>query len=95
VIVLPEPNQDGTLTPGFCRCHQYRISHEQIGRVSESENKPLSYCNRFVGFDAEKGWIPLLETLEEAYKSVDDSVKKKYAPKMETPQDLRQIMRGK
>jgi hypothetical protein len=33
-----------------CRCHDYRISHNFTGRVSESRDEPLNYCHKFAGF---------------------------------------------
>ena len=34
---------------GFCRCHSYVIGDE-IGRTSESKDKPLNYCSKIIGF---------------------------------------------
>jgi hypothetical protein len=76
---------------GYCRCHQYIFSHEKIGRISESENKPRAYCDRFIGFHPETGWIPLLETIEEAYKTVEDQTSSFKKPDTETPEDIKEL----
>ena len=34
---------------GFCRCHSYMVG-SSIKRVSESENKPLLYCDKQASF---------------------------------------------
>lgn len=33
-----------------CRCHQYEISKDNIGRVGDSIDHPIEYCSRLVGF---------------------------------------------
>ena len=38
-----------TYHTGYCRCHQYSIG-ENIGRTSESVNKPLKYCDKQATF---------------------------------------------
>lgn len=34
---------------GYCRCHKY-VMGDQIGRVSDSYDKPLNYCSKIIGF---------------------------------------------
>ena len=34
---------------GYCRCHAYIIG-DQIGRISDSYDKPLNYCSKIIGF---------------------------------------------
>lgn len=38
---------------GRCRCHMYSWSITGIGRITESTNKPLEYCDKLVGFKPE------------------------------------------
>lgn len=46
---------------GYCRCHTYRVGDE-IKRISESENKPLTYCDKQMGFkDYATTLYPFLE----------------------------------
>lgn len=52
------------LWKGKCRCHQYRISREEIGRVSESVDHDLSYCSRLVGFNPST-WAELVSWFQE------------------------------
>lgn len=90
VIILPNAQ-----TPnGFCGCHPYTISHEVIGRTGDTVMKPLSYCDRFVGFHPDRGWIPLLETLEEAYRAIDDAGASFTPPKTETPEEIKAFTNG-
>lgn len=46
-----------------CRCHQYVITEGFSGRVSESVDKELEYCDRHVSFSA-SAWIEILNTIE-------------------------------
>jgi hypothetical protein len=34
---------------GYCRCHLYIVGDE-IGRITESTNKPLNYCDKQATF---------------------------------------------
>lgn len=45
VVVLEESQ--------YCRCHLYSWSKEGIGRISESVNNPIEYCNKLIGFSPE------------------------------------------
>lgn len=38
---------------GYCRCHNWSITKDSIGRSSESVNKPLLYCDKKGGMSAE------------------------------------------
>ena len=49
---------------GICRCHDYRISNQFIGRVSESRNEPLNYCDRRVSFSP-RGYVEVLDILRQ------------------------------
>ena len=42
---------------GHCRCHLYSWSRDGIGRISESENKPLNYCDKMLGFKPKESAI--------------------------------------
>jgi len=35
---------------GKCRCHEYQVSEEFIGRVSDSYDEPLKYCSNKISF---------------------------------------------
>ena len=54
-----------------CRCHQYQVSSGNIGRVTESTDKDVRYCDRKVGFSPED-WIKFIELMEEAYGVNED-----------------------
>ena len=54
-----------------CRCHQYQVSSGNIGRVSESTDRDVRYCDRKVGFSPEN-WIKFIELMEEAYGANED-----------------------
>ena len=41
-----------------CRCHKYEINSEYVGRIGESYDKPVEYCNTLVGFTPEN-WTEL------------------------------------
>lgn len=34
---------------GYCRCHDYQFG-ENTGRISDSRDKPLTYCSKAVSF---------------------------------------------
>ena len=38
---------------GKCRCQEYQISKQYIGRVGESYDQPLTYCSKRVSFSAQ------------------------------------------
>jgi hypothetical protein len=35
---------------GKCRCHEYQVSEEYIGRVGDSYDEKLSYCSNKISF---------------------------------------------
>ena len=39
-----------TLDDSHCRCHMYEWTKDHIGRITESENKPITYCDKMGGF---------------------------------------------
>ena len=43
VIVLPQEN-----ITGKCRCHMYEVTPDNVGRISDSIDLPLEYCDRGV-----------------------------------------------
>lgn len=51
---------------GKCRCHQYQIDQENIGRVSESIDYPLNYCKNSIVFRGDS-WIELRTWFEELF----------------------------
>jgi hypothetical protein len=51
-FMVLETELDQTYT-GYCRCHMYQWSSSYIGRVSESVNHELSYCDKMGGFSPE------------------------------------------
>jgi hypothetical protein len=88
VLATPEiPN-------GICACHDYVISHEKIGPITKAVAKPLNYCDRFVGFHPKTGWIPFLEAVEEAYKTVEDNNPNFTRPVTETPAQMMELVDG-
>lgn len=44
---------------GKCRCNMYEITLENIGMISESQDKPISYCNKSVVLKASSSWAKL------------------------------------
>jgi len=51
--------EDG-LYKGYCRCHLYEVTVNHVGRVGDSENKPLEYCHGAAAFPRWakiKGWF--------------------------------------
>jgi hypothetical protein len=51
-VFLEERIIDGVqFNSGYCRCHLYEWSMDRIGRVSESEDYPMSKCNKLIGFE--------------------------------------------
>lgn len=69
-----------------CRCHEYLITEKFSGRVSESVDRDLAYCDRFVGFSAES-WVRMLNVIQ--------GIGQKYGPKtlkMENGYDLQLLL---
>ena len=56
-----------------CRCHDYKITRQFIGRVSDSRDNPLEYCDRHVSFSTED-YIKILEALEEERPKSRESI---------------------
>lgn len=50
-----------------CRCHPYKISMAQIGRVGEPVDKPVTYCDNRVSFSAEQWSNDILELIRGLY----------------------------
>ena len=75
-----------------CRCHTYRVSPEVVGRVSDSVDKPISYCDNLIGFSPET-WIEYVLWFEEAFEAVKDAnelgIKK---PDFETEVDILRLI---
>ncbi len=44
-----------------CYCHQYVIERGNVGRVSETETKPIDYCDKFISFSPDD-WALLYAT---------------------------------
>lgn len=44
---------------GKCRCHLYEITPDNIGRITESIDYSLDYCDRHVTFKASGAWTQL------------------------------------
>jgi len=63
VIFLKEVEED--IYSGKCRCHEYEITLDNIGRVSESFDRPLNYCDRYVAFKPSESWTELRAWFEE------------------------------
>jgi len=66
LIVLRKDN----ITPR-CRCHQYHIGRDKVGKVGDSYNKPLEYCDRLVGFRPDE-WALLYTDIVELMEWVND-----------------------
>lgn len=51
-VVLEEKVNDGQTDyySGHCRCHLYAWTRDGIGRITESTNKPLNYCDKLIGY---------------------------------------------
>ena len=50
-----------------CRCHPYKISKAQIGRIGDSVDKPIEYCDKRVCFSAEQWSNDILELIRTLY----------------------------
>lgn len=64
---------------GKCRCHDYEISRDHIGRVTESIDMPLSYCNKFVALRPSTSWAELRTWFEALFfweNQTNKSIKK-------------------
>lgn len=44
-VVVLEPEQ-------YCRCHMYQWTSQGIGRITESTDHDIMYCNKLIGFNA-------------------------------------------
>lgn len=60
----------------YCRCAMYDFNEGQLKAVSESENKPLMYCNRFIGMPA-RDWVKVVNYLDEIYTWKKQKFKRK------------------
>lgn len=71
-----------------CRCHQYRVSASQVGRVSESVDRPIEYCEDLVGFQP-KAWVRYVIWIEDVFQAVEDHNNlSEPLPMVETPDDI-------
>lgn len=50
----------------YCLCAMFDFNDDQLRAISESENKPLMYCNRFIGMPA-TDWVKVVNYLDEIY----------------------------
>lgn len=74
-----------------CRCHTYKVSKEKIGRVSDSVDKPLNYCDNLVGFSP-KSWVNYVLWFEEIFIAVDDANENNLEkPDIETDKDIDEL----
>lgn len=48
-FVVLEAQQEQLYT-GHCRCHMYEWTQSHIGRITESVNHDLAYCDKMGGF---------------------------------------------
>lgn len=62
--IFLRPQENG-LFDGKCRCHLYEITPDNIGRISESVDHPLEYCDRFVAFRPSTSWAELRSWFED------------------------------
>jgi hypothetical protein len=75
-----------------CRCHIYRVAPEFVGRVGNSYDKALNYCNNLVGFKPSV-WVEYVLWFEEVFQAVDDANNKSLQkPDMETPEDILKLV---
>lgn len=76
-----------------CRCHMYRVTKEKVGRVSESVNKPISYCEKLVGFKP-TSWIKFVLWFEEAFEAVEDANEDEFfdRPDVESEEDIMSLV---
>lgn len=75
-----------------CRCHSYRVSEHEVGRVSESVDHPLIYCDNLVGFKP-TSWVRYVSWFEEIFETADDANKNNLVkPKVETKKEINQIV---
>jgi len=66
VIVLGNLN-----ISAYCRCHQYKISKDFVGRIGDSYNKKLDYCDRMIGFRPDE-WALLNADVKELMEWIKD-----------------------
>lgn len=75
----------------MCRCHMYRISPERVGRVSQSYNRPVEYCEKLIGFRPDS-WVDIPNWLQEVFDTVKDANQGKYnTPILEKKEDILEI----
>ena len=55
---------------GKCRCHQYIIKNGHIGRVSDSYDKPLDYCNKFAAYSP-GDWVEFVDWFDSIFNYVN------------------------
>jgi len=71
-----------------CRCHLYRVSAKEVGRVSDSYDKPLPYCDKLIGFSPDT-WVEYVLWFEEAFQAAEDAnAALIIKPQIETPGDI-------
>ncbi len=92
-IVLPKLDDHErcvvSIEHSVCRCHIYRVSGEKIGRVSDSINKPLEYCDKLVGFNIDT-WGSYFLWFHEVFEAVNDS-KEVTKPDIESESEVRKL----
>lgn len=59
-----------------CRCHLYEISIDNVGRVSDSVDYPLEYCENLIGFRPDN-WEYVYLWIKEVWIWVKDNKRSK------------------
>ena len=54
-----------------CRCHDYQISRDGVGRVSSSVDRPVAYCEGAVAFP-EDSWADIQSWYVEVFQWLED-----------------------
>lgn len=65
----------------------YEVSKTNVGRVTESVDYPLEYCENLVGFSP-SSWVEYVVWFEEVYAAVEDAEKDIIKPKVESKYDI-------
>ena len=75
---------------GKCRCHEYQVSQEYIGRVGESYDRPLTYCSKQIQFSATTWAGEYLYFFDEIFFMRENSRTKARSNKYEFVEDIKE-----
>jgi hypothetical protein len=59
---------------GYCRTALFDFNYGKLQAVSESKNRPLEYCHKFIGISPD-GWGDIINYLDSIYVWKDKNIK--------------------